>query len=480
MKRFAGCIVLALLRVLPLSAAEQPGLLPGIPVDEAEYFVIGLSILEGLGLSAGNEYLTSSIPLLLKEQIEAMEHHEFSPAEQAAYREKILAEEVRLEARELAELRADRDELLFSALSRRARREQAASLDARIEEVAGRIQVLRSFSPGDVAFAGSKPVQIVTGTRSGRLLETPLFSPLGLARQEGIDLLVWGLIEEVEEYLYLELHAYHAVLKEELLAYRNAVRLEEIGSVIAEATQGLAALILGRPWASLTIGVEPEEARLYQDGRYIGQGSTEMNYLVPGPVEIKGLLPGYREKLLLVDLQSGEQREMRLVLEPAEAETILLTSDPPLAAVYEGSEWRGTTPLVISRPEGQQRLLLRREGFLDFSIYLAEDTEDTVSVSLFPDSVDPAGLQSKRRDKFYTAMGLFVLSLPIPYLCYSYAADYAYAYDQAGVADQERLFDANQAFYTAFLGGMAVSASLFINMMVNLILYIRSADRNAG
>ena len=177
MKRFAGCIVLALLRVLPLSAAEQPGLLPGIPVDEAEYFVIGLSILEGLGLSAGNEYLTSSIPLLLKEQIEAMEHHEFSPTEQAAYREKILAEEVRLEARELAELRADRDELLFSALSRRARREQAASLDARIEEVAGRIQVLRSFSPGDVAFAGSKPVQIVTGTRSGRLLETPLFSP---------------------------------------------------------------------------------------------------------------------------------------------------------------------------------------------------------------------------------------------------------------------------------------------------------------
>jgi hypothetical protein len=480
MKRISGCLLLALLRVLLLPAAEQPLAPAELPADEAELFIIGLSTLQGLGLSTGNEYLTSSIPLLLEERIEAMESHDFSAEEQEAYRRGILEAALRQESRKLAELRAARDELLFSSLSRRARREQAASLDVRIGEAEQRIQALRGLAPETVAFAGRKPVQIVTGTRGGRLLEAPLFSPLGLARQEGIDLLVWGLIEEVEDYLYLELHAYHSVLRRELYSYRNAVRLEAINTVIEEATRGLAAVILGRSWAALAVTAEPGETRLYLDGRYIGQGEVDLDYLAPGTVELAGRRPGYRDELLRLELPAGERKEVKLALMPAAGEKILLVSDPPQAAVYEGSEWRGTTPLTISRPEDQQRLLLRREGFLDFSIYLAQDTADALSVSLVPDSAEPASLQSKRRDKFYTAMGLFVLSIPVPYLCYSYAADYATAYEQAGAADQSRLYDANRAFYSAYWAGLAVSASLFVNMMVNLIQYIRSADRNAG
>jgi hypothetical protein len=485
MKRSAGCLLLALLRVLPLAAVEQDEFVIEVPADKSEYFVIGLSTLEAVGLSTGNEYLTSSIPLLLEERIEAMESHDYSGEEQAAYRQKILKEAQRREARELAELRADKDELLFSSLTRRARREQAADYDARIEEAGLRVQALRGLAPEAIDFAGRKPVQIVTGTQSGRLLETPVFSPLGLARREGIDLLVWGLIEEVEEYLYLELHAYHAVLERELYSYRNAVRLEEINALVSEAAQGLAAVILGRTWAALAIAAEPEDVRFYIDGRFVGQGATELDYLEPGLVELRGLLPGYREELLRLELRPGERREVNLQLEAARAEMIFLVSDPPGAAVYEGSQWRGTTPLAISRPADQQRLLLRREGFLDFAIYLTPDTEDAVSVSLLDDSLDPVDLQKKRRTKFYTALGMFVLSLPIPYVSYSYAADYTAAYNQAVAvgADQDiraRLYDANQTFYSIYLGGLVVSASLFVNMMVNLIQYIRSADRNAG
>ena len=481
MKRLTGCLLFVLLQTLPGAAAEQPGLLPEIPADQAQDYVIGLSTLRGLGLSPGNEYLTSSIPLLLVERIEAMESHVFSSEEQTAYRRHILEEAVREEARKLTGLRGDRDELLFSPLSRRARREREAALDAEIEEVELRIRALRALPPEAVALAPGKPVQIVTGTRGGRLLEAPLYSPLYLARQEGIDLLVWGLIEEVDDYLYLELHAYHAVLRQELYSYRNAVRLEAVAGLIEEAARGLAAVILGRPWAALTVAAEPQEARLYLDGRYIGQGFAELDYLEPGAVELSGRLRGYSEELVSVVLAAGERAEENLILSPAAGEKILLISDPPLAEVYEGSEWRGITPLILSRPADQQRLLLRQDGFIDFSIYLGEDTADTLSVSLTPDTVEPSSLQSQRRDKFYASLGLFVLSLPIPYLCYSYAADYAYAYDQASLPEtREKLMSANRSFYNAYWAGLAVSASLFVNMMVNLIHYIRSADRNAG
>ncbi len=67
------------------------------------------------------------------------------------------------------------------------------------------------------------------------------------------------------------------------------------------------------------------------------------------------------------------------------------------------------------------RFLLRLDGFRDEPLYLGPSSPATVSVVLAPAAADPLARQKRERNRFYTAFGLFALSLPLPIFSWALA-----------------------------------------------------------
>ncbi len=178
----------------------------------------------------------------------------------------------------------------------------------------------------------------------------------------------------------------------------------------------------------------------------------------------------------MIDLHPYTEAVQQIVLPLEPGDSFELDSEPAGAEVYAGSNWLGTTPLSVGKPDDLNRFLLRKEGYLDFPLYADSGVAETVTARLTLDETDPLQIQNQRRDELYRAFGFFALSIPIPLFFWGYANDYAVGYS---LAKEERFRSAGLVFYYSYYGTLAVSTSLFINMMVRLVRYLRAADRKA-
>jgi len=469
-----------------------------VPADPEEEWSVAFANFQGTALSPEHEYLTHSLPLLLRERLSAVHTHFFGEEERTGYQRWILDQEKRRLGQALQLLREERDELLFRELTPAARSEQLGGVDERIREAVSRLNAVGGADPEIVPFPDSKPIRYVQddggalaaggasvagGDTPDTLVETPVLSPLRVARRQQVNLLVWGALEEIQGYLYLEIRAVDAHLGRERFYYRGAAQPEELAERLEGAATELSRTLWGRDWASLVVETTPPDARVFVDGAYLGRAPVEIDYLVPGSVEIKAEAPGYRVELLRIDLPPYVQTRTAIVLEVRPEAPLLLSSEPAGASVYEGSTWLGRTPLTVQRPDSPSRFLLRLEGYPEQVLYLGPQSEDSVSVLFQVDRPEPVELQTQRRNRFYTAFGVFAASVPLPFFLWAAASDAYAAHEQAvrlgtiPVSEVERLADQYNGLYSGYAATLGVSVALFVNMMVYLIQYIRSADR---
>jgi hypothetical protein len=239
----------------------------------------------------------------------------------------------------------------------------------------------------------------------------------------------------------------------------------------------LASVLWGRDWSSLTIETVPPRAAVWIDGSFQGRSPLKVPYLLPGRAEIRIQAPGYRVEQRTIELAPYVEALERftLLLEPGDS--FSLESEPEGAAVYRGSEWIGTTPLGVEKPEELNRFLLRKEGYLDFPLYIDPGCGETATAALVPEEVDPTAIQRQRRAELYQAFGLLAVSIPFPLFLWGYGYDYRVMAAQAGApASAERTADALS--YLTY-GTSAVCGGLFVNLLVRLIRYLRAADRKA-
>jgi hypothetical protein len=474
MKRLPFALLFATILVAAALAEQE------LPQDEEEYWTVGIAGFVGEHLSRDNLYLTRSFPLVLRERLEAIPSHFFSEKERGAYREAIIHREQRRLAQQIAELRRERDELFFSSESSESK---IASLDATIQDSLERLAWLREIEPERIEFPASKLLRFKSGREGGLLFDQTLFSPLELARQEEVDLLIWGRFEEVQDYLYVEVRALDAVLAAEVYSFSDAGTPEELYEVLDALASELAAVLWGRDWSSLTVDSMPAGGYVWIDGSFQGRTPIELPYLVPGRKEVRVEAPGYQGLVRTLELAPYEQGYEQFVLLPASVDTFLLTSDPEGAEVYEGSRWLGATPLEVQKPDELNRLLLRRQGYLEYPLYEGPEVPGEVSVSLTPDSFDPLENQSSKKEQFYTSFGIFALSVPLPLFFWGYTQDCRVGFEEASNAgntsEANRLFESGKRYYYAYVGTLVLSASLFVNMVVNLIRYVAAADRKA-
>jgi hypothetical protein len=444
--------------------------------DHREYWSVGVAAFHDKNLSPQNLYLVHSFPLLLRERLEAIPSHFFSAAEVQAYRRDIISREQQRLVKALNDNRRARDELFFSQEQR-----SRSVYDQRITADLDALQVLQAMNLEQIPFPESRPLRFLPASGGELIYDELLLSPPQLAREEDLDLLVWGSFEEIQGFLYFEVNLYAPVLGETLYRYSDAVVAMELYTLVEELIPELASILWGRDWSSLRVETVPEQAAVWIDDRFQGRSPLEIPYLLPGTRLLRVEAPGFSPVEHSLELTPFSEEIHQITLEPRPGDTFSLDSDPSAAAVYDGSRWLGTTPLELEKPEDIRRFLLRREGYLDFPLYADGDVEQVLSTNLIPDDLDPSAIQNRRRDEMYKAFGLFALSLPVPILLWNYGYDFrvlAAVREQDGEDPSQAEYYANLTFGLS-LGTMAVSGGLLVNLVLRVIRYLQAADRRA-
>ena len=333
--------------------------------------------------------------------------------------------EIALAEKNITDLRKERDALLFNKVAEgdAAR----TSVEARLTAAAARLDFLRTLVPSGIEIAAEKPVVIKEGTGAGKLLATPAVPPEIYCAQQGIDLLIGGTIQEVQGYLLLDVWAFDPLRGKKVFTSRNAATRDELYASLPGFGREIARN--GSRTALVARLIRPRSARhdLYVDA------SRWPLPVPPRPVpgsrartRSRLSAAGYREVTRSIDAGAGERR-------PASMTPWRRSSKggsrspriPPGADLYVDSLWQGKTPLEVDRPPLRSRGVLSSAGFYDMSFSLEPASPPELSFSLQKDVGRRDIQQKKARDEFYSSLGFFALSLPLPLFSYALSIDFA-------------------------------------------------------
>lgn len=439
--------------------------------EENDAWICGVAQFEGRNLSPEYTYLTRSIPLGLCISLQQIPVRTLTAEE--AHAKAIQTHEKLLSQRreKLSQLLDRRDELFFSRDEKEAER---AELDRQIEDMKESIDQLAEAIPPDPSLPLKLPVQLSETNRFGFLHEIGSLPAQKALDTFHLDLLLTGLVEEVEGFFYVELYATERLHSSDLPVYRKGFSIGNLSFVAEELNRASVRVALGRDFSSLSIVASPLSAAIFVDGERRGSGQVTIPYIEPGSHEILIRAYGHEDWYEVVDLEPGESRTVEATLVPSFGNMLALTTYPEGADVYVSSEWRGKSPLFISDPLEGDLISIQKDGYQPVIISPLENQD--VRITLTPERADSRELVAKKRTTFYRAFGLFALSVPLPVFSYGLSSDYAQAYSRTIGPDKDRLYSISMGMYSAYLGGLFISGSLFIDMAVKLIDYIRTAE----
>jgi hypothetical protein len=463
------------------AAPAAPARPDDLPRDSSASWRVGISAFSSHGLSADNAYLPFSLALLLKNELAGLTPHAYSEQQIGLARRSLVTAEVTSAEKSITAARKDRDNLLFNQVP--AGDASWTSADKRVAAAQARLEFLRGLDPVRVQVADSKPVSIVEGSGAGKLLDVPDVPPGAYCARQGLDLLIGGSVEEVQDYLLLDVWAFDPLSGTEVFSARNAASRDELYASIPAFGREIARTILGRSWALVVFAPDPPDAALYVDGVLAASGATPVLYLAPGTHDLRLQAPGYLPVSRTADLAEDKETRIADSLEKTTTGTIAVSSDPAGADLYVDSYWIGKTPLTLDRPPVRSRGILFLKGFYDSPFSLGPTSPPALSFALQKDVGSKDVQRTKARDDFYRALGFFAFSLPLPAFSYGLAIDFAvkqFDLDQAGMGGAAG--DARTVsivFLGSYYAGIAVSAALFTWMVTRIVHYVTVANEMA-
>ena len=453
-----------------------------LPRDSAAQWQVGISVFSSTGLSRDNAYLAYSLPLLLKDEVSGFAEHTYLQEEADTARRALIAHEVALCEKNITGIRRERDALLFN----KVREGDAArtSVEARLAALLARRDFLRTVPTGGIEIAAQKPVVVKEGTGAGKLLETPAVPAEIYCAQQGIDLLIGGAIQEVQGYLVLDVWAFDSLRGSKVFVSRNAATREEMSASLQGFGREIARTILGRPWTLVQFAPDPPATTLYVDQSLAASGGSPALYLSPGLHEIKLSAVGYRDITRSITLEPETETRVDDALEKIAEGRVAISSYPGGADLYVDSLWRGKTPLDVDRPPLRSRGVLSLPGFYDMNFPLEPGSPPALSFSLQKDVGKRDVQQKKARDEFYSSLGFFALSLPLPMFSYGMSIDFAMRtldLSAQGLGEQAaQAQTTSNIFLGTYYAGIAVSVSLFVWMVTRIMHYVKVSNETAG
>jgi hypothetical protein len=439
-----------------------------MPVDAEQNWTLGLTRFRSVNLSPENQYLASSLPLQIREKIIGVTAHRWSAEELTAYRKAVINTEMKKEIANLLEQQKKRDDGLFSESKQYLKNKLMEDFNTASAQIRSRLAFLRELDPAKIVITPEKP--FVLKDNNGVLFSPPPFSALGYSEEIGVNAVLWGTVEQISGYLYCEFFVFDRVQEKNIFSFKEAGQPQELFSSLERSIPDLLTALWGRPWAALLVDVTPEFSFIKVGGRLLGMGTVEARDLEPGDITIEVDAPGYASTKDTFSLAAGERAVREYSLSKTEESFVLIETVPPEANIYFNSLWMGKTPLVVEKPGITTRLILRREGFHNAFFRLEPGSPDKLLFPLVQGVIDFDAFQKSTRTRFYTSLAAFLLSLPFPVFSYGMAWD-----SIAGNRSGDTEFFTATYYWTAFISG-----TLFVNMIFDLLRYLRSRNKPIG
>ena len=429
---------------------------------------VGIAEFKPIHLSSENSYLSSSYPLLLMETLLSADVHVYSGEELNLYRELILEKEAERLRGDLDKARYKRD---VSAV-------KGGAEDGDIEALESQLEEIHAYDALTIIVNGHKPVEIAQQGEQG-LFPVVEFALDKAASEHDLDMLIFGSIEEIESYLFVDIKLYMpAGEKTEVLRIAFSRDLLEEASV--EIQDELLSRVLGREWARLIVTAPYEDADIFVDGAFKGIRRVTVENLVPGAHQVEVRAFGYETYQKSLDLVPNQMTEHNITLTAADEALVTVNTLPDGAQVYALSEYQGLTPLNVPRTGRAVQAIIRKDGYADFLLPVLPDNQDDITITLLPEAMDREKLMEKQRTRFYTIFGAFVLSLPIPIylfdvtngLTLTFLSEAEIAPSDRNVAEARRILKLRNMSFSGSIGGFFLSAVLLLDAIFELATYL--------
>ncbi len=449
-----------------------------LPVDKRATYRIGVLEFSIPPEPQEAQYAGRSLPLLLLEDLQNCENHTFNETERKTYRNRLLDETIRKKRLEIDEIQEALNSLFFSGENNNKKRRE---LEKDLADKEDYISYLREIDLTQIKVGNTKKVEIVSHREKEQLFPLPVVSMVDLARKQSLDLIVRGRVERVENYFYLRVSIWSWSEGGEIASFETASTLENLGSNMNAYSKKVKTIVLGRPWGNLKVKADPEGADIYVDGKFWGSGTITVANLSTGTHTVSAMAKGYKTLEKAVFLWAEQILEKQLTLEKIKRKQVWIVSYPDGADLYVSSQWVGKTPLNIDFPMEEELVFLKKKGYADEKIFLEGD-ESIKKVYMHPLDAGTEALIDHKRDNFYTSLGLFALSIPIPLfswgLGFQNSEGFYMAADSMNFEEmQEYKLKANR-FYHAYIGGLVISGALLVNTIIHLIDYIVAGNES--
>ena len=360
---------LLLFRAVPVPAQAVP--VAAVPVDEQKTYRAAVAAFEAVTLTEDQEYLKTSIPQLLFERLSDIPSHRLSETEITRYRERLLRTAVVNAGKELASIILQRDQLIFSENTQSKIETDRTIYDEKIAAQREKLAELQAMEASKIEVAAEKPLVFFTGTDQLLLNVSSKASPelmKSLSEKDKLDMIIYGSLEEIQGYLYIEVFVYSALSGKNLSVVQDAVATDNAFSVVDSLSEEVAQSVVGRPWGTLIINPVPITAEVYMNGMLAGVGQTTVKYLEPGEKTIVVRAEGYREESRTLELAVNKTETLSVELSEQPKRSLTITSRPIGADMYIGALWVGKTPATVEPPEGYSPASAETSGIPGFSV----------------------------------------------------------------------------------------------------------------
>ena len=473
----SGSFAAAVLTCLPGLFSPSSGIHAQILEDSRSDWKVGVAEFSGASLHRENGYLLSSLPLLLRDRLEFVESHTIGEDESERRAVQIVDRSRRREREELADLFKTYDLLYLSHGSGDSQRDAVV---VRIEEAQQRLNEANERMASDVSVPERLPVTFVGGSDS-RLLPAVDTNPARRAREFELDLLVFGSIEQLADFLYIEIVLFESA-GGGIDIHGTAGSRESVQERVSELGNLTVSAIAGEGWGRIEIAA-PSDGRVWLDGRYMGTGSRTVAVVALGEHRLSLATPGFESAEYLIQVTEGETTN--IVAEPGSAigDRLTLDSEPSNATVYLGSVWNGATPNSIVMPLEPAQITLTLPGYWEHRLPVHPSESQTSVIRMTPNFVEHSAVVASRRSVFYQSLGWFAVSVPIPLLMLDVTNQLTGAINSGGVSDpgeRNRLILQRTVAFSGYVGGMFLAGSLLVNLVIDLLEYVDVVGLTTG
>jgi hypothetical protein len=335
--------------------------------------------------------------------------------------------------KKLAAKRTERDMLVYRGYPEWRYRSEIKTVDAAIKTLE---EDYKKAEAALIAIAAEPEFTLTEENAQGNFPPPPAAGgEYQFCVSQKADAFVSGGISEFHGRLYITIRMYTLYTRSFEYEDTYVFSTDDLLMMEEEMAGRLIAAISGASPAAVSVTAEPAEAVILVRESFAGQGSTGVREHAPGPLAVAVFADGHGPMGTSVDLAMGELVEMEFKLQPT-PETSFEIDLPSHegSLVYQGSLYKGQTPLTITAPLNQFEYIHAEtpEGETSSVVFRAGQTGSVVTMPpVIPRGRDPKPLATARR-KLYGGWTAFWIALPVAFMTAGFAATYKNAYAYAG------------------------------------------------